>query len=92
MTDVTGLAAHLRAFQAALERHQADVAACRDRLERSLLRLSATYDGVAAREFTAHWARTVRQLEDYDHGTRSIAALLATRLSALEEADRVDGR
>jgi uncharacterized protein YukE len=92
MTDVTGLAARLRAFQAALERHQRDVATCRDRLERSLHRLSAVYDGVAAREFAAHWARTARELEDYDDGTRSIAALLATRLSALEEADHVDGR
>jgi hypothetical protein len=92
MADVTGLAVRLRAFQVALERHQADVAACRDRLERSWLHLSAVYDGVAAREFAAHWARTVRQLEDYDHGTRSIAVLLADRLSALEEADHVDGR
>jgi uncharacterized protein YukE len=92
MTDVTGLAAALRDYQAALDRHRADVAACRERLERSLLRLATVYDGVAAREFAAHWARTTSQLKDYHDGTRAIAAVLAARLSSLEEADRPEER
>lgn len=88
MTDVTRLAAALRDFQVALDRHQAEVAGCRERLERSLVRLAAAYDGVAAREFAAHWARTVSRLQDYHDGTRAIAAVLVARLSSLEEADR----
>ncbi|MDQ2727343.1 MAG: hypothetical protein M3Y91_05670 [Actinomycetota bacterium] len=92
MTDVTRLASCLRDYQATLERHQADVAVCRDRLERSLGRLASVYDGVAAREFTAHWARTTSQLKGYHDGTRAIAAVLAARLSSLEEADRPEER
>ncbi len=92
MTDVTRLASCLRAYQATLERHQADVAAFRERLERSLFRLASVYDGVAAREFSAHWARTTDQLKTYHDGTRAIVAVLAERLSSLEEADRPEGR
>lgn len=92
MTDVTGLVTRLRDYQATLDRHQADVAACRDRLERALVRLANVYDGVAAREFAAHWARTVSQLQGYHDGTRAIAAVLAARLDFLEEADRPEER
>ncbi|MDQ6837729.1 MAG: hypothetical protein M3137_05165 [Actinomycetota bacterium] len=88
MADVTGLAAALRAYQATLERHEADVTASRERLERCLSRLANVYDGVAAQEFVAHWARTTAELKDYHGGARSLAALLAGRLSSLEAADR----
>lgn len=87
MPDMTGLVSCLRDYQATLERHQADVAACRERLEHALVRLASVYDGVAAREFAARWARTARELKGYHDGTRAIGAVLAARLSSLEEAD-----
>ena len=92
MTDISRLALCLRDYQVTVERHQADVEACRDRLERSLVRLTSVYDGVAAREFVAHWARTTSQLRGYHDETRAIAAVLAARLTLLEEADRPEGR
>lgn len=92
MTDISRLASCLRDYEVTLERHQEDVEACRERLERSLVRLTCVYDGVAAREFVAHWARTTSQLKSYHDETRAIAAVLAVRLNLLEEADRPEGR
>ncbi len=92
MTDISRLARCLRDYQVTLERHQADVGVCRERLERSLARLTCVYDGVAAREFVAHWARTTSQLQSYHDGTQALAAVLSGRLSRLEEADRPEDR
>ncbi len=91
MSDVTRLLGALDAYAAVLQRHGATMAGERQGLEHSLARLGALYDGVAAREFHAHWARTLGQLRDYGDGIGAIASLLDERRSTLRRMDRPDG-
>jgi uncharacterized protein YukE len=91
MADVTQLVRALDRYSRELDRHNALVADAFRGLERSLGRLSSVYEGVAAREFKAHWARTQAGLRDYESGARSIGGLLDERLQALRAADRPEG-
>jgi uncharacterized protein YukE len=91
MADVTRLVNALESYSKELNRHNAQVAHAYAELENALSRLSSVYEGTAAREFKAHWARTVSGLREYTDGARSIQSLLEERLSALKEADKATG-
>jgi len=88
MADVTRLVNALESYAKELERHNAQVAQAYHELEQALARLSSVYEGTAAREFKAHWARTVAGLRRYNDGARAISTLLDRRLAALRDADR----
>ena len=88
MADVTRLVSGLERYSRELERHNAQVAQAYHELEQALARLSAVYEGTAAREFKAHWARTKSGLREYNDGAQAIRQLLDERLNALKEADR----
>lgn len=91
MADVGGLARALHAYAAELDRHTGAVTSALAQLERSLARLEGVYDGTAAREFVAHWARTTESLRTYEEGARAIRRILAERVRTLERADRAEG-
>jgi uncharacterized protein YukE len=88
MADLTRLVNALESYSRELDRHNAQVADAYHQLEQALARLSGVYEGTAAREFKAHWARTKSGLHEYTDGAQAIRSLLDQRLSALKEADR----
>jgi uncharacterized protein YukE len=91
MADVTRLINALQGYSHELDRHNARVSQAYAELQRALERLNGVYEGVAAREFKAHWSRTTRGLKEYSDGSRAIRRLLEERLAALKAADRATG-
>lgn len=51
---------------------------------------SSVYDGEAADQFRAHWARTTQNFQEYIQQTERIRGLLRERIEALREADRAE--
>ncbi len=88
MADVTRLLNGLVRYESELVRHNAKVKEEFARLQKALGRLGAHYEGVAARDFKAHFARTQRGLNEYVTGSESIRRVLLERIEHIRAADR----
>ena len=88
MTDMARLLDGLQTYEHQLELHSMQVSDSFDQLTKALDRLSAVYEGTAAKEFKAHFARTRDGLAEYSEGTKAIRHLLRERIERLAAADR----
>lgn len=86
--DVSVMVTRLTRYSEVLDGHNVAIQRAYDQAQESLKNLRRVYGGAAADDFFARWDRTIKALDLYLQGTRSMKEMLEARLSTLREADR----
>lgn len=88
--DTRVLLAGLEEYSRTLEGHSSRLRVEFDHLDGRWQAFSGVYEGEAADQFRAGWARTAQNFQEYLQQTERIQAVLRERIEALRDADRAE--
>jgi uncharacterized protein YukE len=88
--DTRLLLAGLEEYSRVLDWHTSRLRMEFDHLDTRWLNFSIVYEGEAADQFRAGWARTAQNFGEYIQQTERIQGLLRERIEALRDADRAE--
>ena len=89
-TDARVLLSGLDEYSRVLEHHTILLKVEFNNLDSQWHQFSSVYEGEAADQFRAGWARTTRKFEEYIEQTDRIQKILDERIAALREADKTE--
>jgi uncharacterized protein YukE len=89
-TDARVLLHGLEEYSRALDRHSLMLKIHFSDVDRHWQQFSSVYEGDAADQFRAGWARTNQNFTEYIEETNRIQRLLEERIAALREADKTE--
>jgi uncharacterized protein YukE len=88
--DTRVLLTGLEEYSRVLEGHSSRLRVEFDHLDSRWQVFSSVYEGEAAEQFRAGWARTAQNFQEYLQQTERIQGVLKERIEALRDADRAE--